>query len=838
MIRRRYLIPALILPLLIVPVLYSAHMAHRAQSEARSCPAQALESIDQARRWAPWSDDHQRAQTQLALQLGDYAALRATRRWWANDGGDGDFLRRAARIEWGLAGHPIESELPAFGSAAESCTDQPIECALWRASRARWLLHSHGDYDAAQAALGWSLVQCSAADCAAPAWPVLQQALQMAWRYRSARGLVHQWMARPDPGLPTAQVAPWTIRVALDRRDLVEAARLFDAHRVSECPGPTYAADQALLEASIRLRQERYADTHRSIERAASYARVAEDARGERRLLPFRAYLAMRQRRWQEAAQMYAQLADSNDAWQQRDAWVGQANVHMHQGAYDLASDLYRQALARDDQLRSADPSFRMRTLSMLAQAALQQSDLPSAVAPIAQARDLAQRNGDTAAAVIADLAAADLYHRNGAHRQALQSINDALALELAGQREGASPFLSAQYDQALRRVYRLATDPEAARLRQSAIQTLWRLHRSMRQRPQRLRAQRSARPTDTAFKSRSQLQAALGPNRQLISYGYAADQAYALRLSTDDLRLIPLPAAPKRLEELAARWLTQLRRQQRITPEMVDRQLAMALHEALIAPLLADGMQPGDRLLINPVGALASLSWAALGSEVDGRWRYLIDDHDVQIVAAMAWLHTAQSVDLSAPVVIAAGDAPAHARAEAEWVAAQLRVDVHDGAELAESALVKVATKASWLHFSGHGVSIAEHPLQSYLGLSPPSAVDDGRWRVAEVLAQPVAAAVVVLGACESIQSNVGGDWTWYADVDMASAFVHAGAGSVVSSVLPAPDQATAALMRAYYRALGDGDSAHALAQAQRLLARSLPPSDWAGFRVTGGAL
>lgn len=831
MFLRRIVIVTLLLALAF-PFAYSTLLARRAQSESETCPASALQSIDVARRWAPWSNAYARQQTRLALELADYQALAATRRWWASDQGDGDFLRRAARIESRLAGHPsAQTFTPELD---QSCTDSGAECALWRASLARWQLYANADYDAALAALGWSLEQCRGIDCEPPAWPVLQQSLRMAWRYRSARELVHQWITRSQTGLPLREETPWLIRLSLDRRDLVDAVSLHEGVGSAVCFGSAAMADQALLETSIRLRQERYADAHRSIEQSAEHYLKAGDARGEVRLLPYRAYLAMRQRRWKLAAEHYAQMANSADAWIQRDAWVGQANVHMHQGNYALASDLYRQALARDDQLRSADPSFRMRALSMLGQAALQQGDLESAVAPIIQARDLARSSGDVAAEAVAGLAAADLYHQNGASRQALAAVDAALALELVGQRDGHSPFMSAQYDQALRRVYRLATDSNAAALHDAAVQTLWRLHRSMRRRPQRMLSPGVAERGGWTL---GELQSQLGENRQLISYGYAADQVYALRASATQLRLTTLPSSPAQLEELASRWLAQLRREQ-LNPELApDRQLSAALYAALIGPLHDAGLAPGDRLLINPVGALASLSWAGLSAETSGQWRYLIDDHAIQIVAAIDWLRPARAVTPTAAVVIVASDAPEHARAEAQWVAERLGVEVHDGAQLAESAIRSAAEQAGRLHFSGHGVSVAEHPLQSYLGLSPPAAQDDGRWRVAEVLAQPVSASVVVLGACEGSQSTLSNDWTWYADIDMASAFVHAGADWVVSSVLPAPDQPTAELMRAYYEALDDGDTVDALAQAQRLLARRLPISDWAGFRVTGGA-
>jgi CHAT domain-containing protein len=69
--------------------------------------------------------------------------------------------------------------------------------------------------------------------------------------------------------------------------------------------------------------------------------------------------------------------------------------------------------------------------------------------------------------------------------------------------------------------------------------------------------------------------------------------------------------------------------------------------------------------------------------------------------------------------------------------------------------------------------------------------------------------------------------------------AFLHAGAGSVLASLWPVDDRATAQLMERFHRGLASGESeVAALAQAQRAAlrdARTAHPFYWAGFSLSG---
>jgi CHAT domain-containing protein len=71
----------------------------------------------------------------------------------------------------------------------------------------------------------------------------------------------------------------------------------------------------------------------------------------------------------------------------------------------------------------------------------------------------------------------------------------------------------------------------------------------------------------------------------------------------------------------------------------------------------------------------------------------------------------------------------------------------------------------------------------------------------------------------------------------DIVNAFIDAGAQSVVSTLWPVEDQATARFMAIFYQHLAKGESkSAALRQAQMSMLRSgASPYFWAGFELDG---
>ncbi len=144
-------------------------------------------------------------------------------------------------------------------------------------------------------------------------------------------------------------------------------------------------------------------------------------------------------------------------------------------------------------------------------------------------------------------------------------------------------------------------------------------------------------------------------------------------------------------------------------------------------------------------------------------------------------------------------------------------------------------------LHFSTHGFFHSQHPDLSGLVLS---LVDergrhtDGFLRLHEISDLKLLADLVVLSAC---QTALGREIQGEGLVGLARAFMHAGAARVVASLWMVDDQATAELMKSFYRTmLGPQRTGPAAALRAAQLAlwkqpRWRSPYYWAAFSLQG---
>jgi CHAT domain-containing protein len=94
----------------------------------------------------------------------------------------------------------------------------------------------------------------------------------------------------------------------------------------------------------------------------------------------------------------------------------------------------------------------------------------------------------------------------------------------------------------------------------------------------------------------------------------------------------------------------------------------------------------------------------------------------------------------------------------------------------------------------------------------------------------------LVVLSACDTGRGRITGDGV----VGLTRAFLSAGADTVIVSLWQVPDDATAALMVAFYEALAEtGDKAAALQQAMVATRAQFPdPRNWSAFVLVGMAM
>lgn len=139
--------------------------------------------------------------------------------------------------------------------------------------------------------------------------------------------------------------------------------------------------------------------------------------------------------------------------------------------------------------------------------------------------------------------------------------------------------------------------------------------------------------------------------------------------------------------------------------------------------------------------------------------------------------------------------------------------------------------------------------PLLSRLILQS-TAEDDGNLTVHEILDLGLQAELVTLGACRTGQSfsSSGNELAEVDRLGLIEAFLHAGANSVLASLLPIDDRSTLEFVKAFYRNLRSMEKAEALAQAQRAMLRGelfyteknqryplTHPRDWAAFILVG---
>jgi CHAT domain-containing protein/Tfp pilus assembly protein PilF len=294
-------------------------------------------------------------------------------------------------------------------------------------------------------------------------------------------------------------------------------------------------------------------------------------------------------------------------------------------------------------------------------------------------------------------------------------------------------------------------------------------------------------------------------------------------------IRFLRGSMAPDDEEEL---WRTPLRR----------------LHRALIAPLEEAGYLDDKRLLVfAPHAELHYLPMQALLRPGPRGESFLVESYDIAYApSATVWMELAKRDRGSRGRGILAmaprPDALAHSAAEVRGISGgDASAQVLIGSRATEGAFSQLAPSREVLHLATFGVLNKRNPLFSYVQLNPDEGTD-GRLEAHEVFGLRLEADLLVLSACETglgsgMRHDVppGDDW-----VGLVRAFLYAGAHSVVASLWPVDDRATALLMERFYAGLDAGRSrARSLADAQRAMLedeRLADPFYWAAFQLNGG--
>lgn len=374
-----------------------------------------------------------------------------------------------------------------------------------------------------------------------------------------------------------------------------------------------------------------------------------------------------------------------------------------------------------------------------------------------------------------------------------------------------------------------------------------------------------------------------LDADTTLLEYALGTPRSFLWAVTRDGLRSFVLP--PREQIEDAARALLEglsARPAARPADPRAAEQAAARLGTLLLGPL---GQRPTRRLLIVPDGLLQVLPFAVL--PWPGASEPLLARHEIVTLpsagtlealrrAAASRAPAARSVVIVADPVFDAQDervrgavrqarsAPPAADATRAALTTALGVEHLPRLPLTRreaEALRRAAPDATALlgfearreavlgaalrdyrivHLATHGLAHAEQPALSGVALSlvdERGAPQDGFLRLQDLYDLRLSADLVVLSAC---QTAYGRDVRGEGVVSFARGFMHAGATRVLASLWQVHDEATAALMTAFYDALlrRGLSPAAALREAQlglRASRRWRDPYYWAAFTLQG---
>jgi tetratricopeptide (TPR) repeat protein len=271
-----------------------------------------------------------------------------------------------------------------------------------------------------------------------------------------------------------------------------------------------------------------------------------------------------------------------------------------------------------------------------------------------------------------------------------------------------------------------------------------------------------------------------------------------------------------------------------------------------------------GDLLVIVPHAHLNMVPWAALmerGDTAAGGWRFLIEDCPVVLSPSLYLVRSSRGRSSNASrSAVVVGDPEGNlpwADAEARAVAGVLRCEPLLGANATKHAVLEGLVGKSIVHLACHSTYVGLDSHRTALRLANAQSLslaefsNDIDWNAREI---------VVLSACSTgARIPDRGD----NDPNMISAVLASGCESVIASLWPVDDDATATIMSQFYRGwLEEGLSkAVALQHSMRAFLRTmrmqgdiqdqddaptfvctdsvprLHPSFWAPFQLWGGS-
>ena len=351
-------------------------------------------------------------------------------------------------------------------------------------------------------------------------------------------------------------------------------------------------------------------------------------------------------------------------------------------------------------------------------------------------------------------------------------------------------------------------------------------------------------------------LQGRLAPNETFVEYVLDKKTSYALEVTKTGMAVHTLPGRTE-IGQSARSFVAAVRSQGDCKPS------AQALYLRVISPAVVGNP---TSLIVVPDGPLHLVPFGAL---MDAKGAYL--DQQMTLSAAPSAtvyciLKAASHLAAASKPFLGVASSPTTAdNAKPSTAANEIsqlrgadlkplqfgREEIIEAAKalgpgsvtLDGSAATEAALKAQPLadfkviHLAAHGISNELEPERAALLFAPGRESEDGLWQAREIRHTRLKADAVVLSACETGSGRLQGQ---EGVMNLARAFLTAGAKSVVASLWAVDDRSTATVMESFYQHLRAGlDVSDSLRQAQldfiRDYKEKAKPYFWAGFVVIG---
>lgn len=321
-----------------------------------------------------------------------------------------------------------------------------------------------------------------------------------------------------------------------------------------------------------------------------------------------------------------------------------------------------------------------------------------------------------------------------------------------------------------------------------------------------------------------SKLQSSLPPEEVLVAFYPAEDKTLLFAVTKDDIKIFSTSLGRDKMTAAVSTLRAEI-----VKLSRVDSSVSNELYEGLVAPL--DSMLEHHSVLtVIPSGVLYYLPFSAL---TDKQGRPLCQRVTLNVMTATEMPEIARFNGNPPPTTLLAlanpdGSLPGASQEVHQLSALFQKSRTYEGKEATED---KVDGKSQVMHLATHGILNSDDVNESYLLMS------DGKLTTGKIYGLDLQNVdLVTLSACRTAvgERNPGSEVA-----TLAQAFSIAGSHSVLASLWPVDDEATAHLMVEFYKGLLAGKSkAESLRDAQmavRAEKRWQHPYYWSAFELFG---